>query len=80
MYLHLHPFDNSSQLLTCIVGEPAIVRAVSQVLKSFPTGRALPQKFFGGHVGIVVFVVRDFKDEFIDLCAIVVHGAEMGIY
>jgi hypothetical protein len=56
------------------------MHAVSQVLKSFPTGRALPQKFFGGHISKVVFVVRDFKDEFIDLCPIVVHGAEMEIY
>ncbi|MGA8070801.1 MAG: hypothetical protein WB946_04805 [Halobacteriota archaeon] len=50
------------------------------MLIRFPTGRALPKKFFGGHIGKVVFVVRDFKDEFIDLCAIVVHGAEMGLY
>jgi hypothetical protein len=27
----------------------------------------------GGHVGIVVFVVRDFKDELIDICGVVVH-------
>jgi hypothetical protein len=33
------------------------------------------KKFFGGHVSEVVLVVRDFKDELIDLCPIVVHGA-----
>ncbi|MGD0716771.1 MAG: hypothetical protein ABR979_01720 [Halobacteriota archaeon] len=39
-----------------------------------PTSRALPKKFFGSHVGIVILIVRDFKDEFINLYAIVVHG------
>ena len=56
------------------------MHAVLQVLISFPTGRALPKKFFGGHIGIVVFVVRDFKYEFIDLYAIVVHNARWGMY
>jgi hypothetical protein len=46
-----------------------------QVLVYEPTGRALPQKFFGSHIGIVVFVVGDFKGEFIDLWAIGVHEA-----
>jgi hypothetical protein len=53
------------------------VYAILQVLVSVPTGRALPKKFFGGHIGIVVLVVRDFKNEFIDLYEIVVHGAKM---
>jgi hypothetical protein len=75
MYLHLHPFDNSWHLLPRAVGQPDIVYAVLQVLESFPTSRALPKKFFGGHISIVVFVVRDFKDEFIDLYAIDVPGA-----
>ncbi|MGZ4862315.1 MAG: hypothetical protein ACXV2E_05990 [Halobacteriota archaeon] len=52
------------------------MHAVSQILISLPTGRALPKKFFGGHIGIVVFMVRDWKDEFINFCAIVVHGAK----
>jgi hypothetical protein len=56
------------------------VHAVLEILIRFPTGRTLPQKFFGSHIGIVVFVVRDFKDKLIDLSPIVVHGAEMGIY
>jgi len=42
------------------------VNAVQQVAVSIPTGRALPQKFFGGHIGIVVFVVCDFKDALIE--------------
>jgi hypothetical protein len=67
MYLHLNPLDNPSQLLACTIGQPGIVHAVLQVLEGFPTGRALPKKFFGSHIGIVVFVVRDFNDEFIDL-------------
>jgi hypothetical protein len=32
----------------------------------------------GSHIGVVVFVVRDFKDEFIDLYAIVVHLETFG--
>jgi hypothetical protein len=75
MYLHLYPFDNSAQLLTCAVWKRRVVNAVLQVLVSFPTGRALPKKFFGGHIGTIIFVVRDFKDELIDLYAIVVHRA-----
>ena len=49
--------------------------AVSQVLVSFPTGRALPKKFFGGHVGVVVLEICNFEDEFVDFGAIVVHHA-----
>ncbi|MGB7900959.1 MAG: hypothetical protein WCG09_00700 [Halobacteriota archaeon] len=49
------------------------MHAASQVLKSFPTGRALPKKFFNSQVGVVIFVVGDLKHEFIDLYAIVVH-------
>ncbi|MGB7901801.1 MAG: hypothetical protein WCG09_05135 [Halobacteriota archaeon] len=56
------------------------MRAVLQVLIGFPTSRALPQKFFGSNIDIVVFVVRDFKDEFIDLYAIVVHRARWEVY
>ena len=52
------------------------MHAVPKVLVSFPTGRALPKKFFGGHIGVVVGVVRNFKDECIDLYAIVVHKAK----
>jgi hypothetical protein len=51
MYLHLYPLDNSPQLLTCAVGQPGIVHTVLQVSLRFPTGRALPKKFFGGHIG-----------------------------
>jgi hypothetical protein len=54
--------------------------AVLQVLVRFPTGRTLPQKFFGSHIGIVVFVVRDFKDKFIDLSPIVVHGQKWWVF
>jgi hypothetical protein len=39
-----------------------------------PNWSSLPQKFFDGHVSEVVFLVRDFYDEFIDLCGVVVHG------
>jgi len=60
MHVHLYPLDNPSQLLTRVVGQPAIVHAVSQVLIALPTGRALPKEFFGSHVGVVVLVVRDF--------------------
>jgi hypothetical protein len=49
--------------------------AVPQVLVSFPTGRALPKEFFGSHIGTIVLVVRDLKDELIDLYTIVVHHA-----
>jgi hypothetical protein len=56
------------------------VHAVLQILIRFPTGRALPQKFFGSHIGIVVLVVRDLKDEFIDLCAITVHSKKWRVY
>jgi len=56
------------------------VYAILQVLVSVPTGRALPQEFFGSNIGIVVFVVRDFKDEFIDLYEIVVHGGRWWVY
>ena len=56
------------------------MHAVLQILIRSPTGRALPKKFFGSHVGIVVFVVCDFKDEFIDLDAIVVHGIRWRVY
>jgi len=59
-------FDNLSDLLPCAVRKPDIVNAVQQVAVSIPTGRALPQKFFGGHIGIVVFVVCDFKDALIE--------------
>jgi len=58
---------------------PGIVHAISQVLIRFPAGRALPKKFFGGHIGKVVFVVRDLKDALIDLCAIV-HGVKWLVY
>jgi hypothetical protein len=80
LYLHLYLFDNASHLLPRAVGQPAIARAVPYVLVSFPTGRALPKKFFGSHVGIVVFVVRDLQDELIDLDTIVVHGGGWGVY
>jgi hypothetical protein len=50
------------------------VHTVSQVLIGFLTGRALPKKFFGSHIGIVALVVCGFKDELIDFQAIVVHG------
>jgi len=43
------------------------MHVVSQILMSHPTGRALPKKFFGSHIGKVVLVVGDFKDEFIDV-------------
>jgi hypothetical protein len=43
------------------------MHAVLQVLIRFPTSRALPEKFYGSHVGIVVFLVRYFKDVLIDL-------------
>jgi hypothetical protein len=51
-----------------------------QVLIGLPTGRALPKKFFGGHIGIVVLVVCDFKDELIDFQEIVVHGVKCGLH
>jgi hypothetical protein len=56
------------------------VHAVLEILISFPTGRALPQKFFGSHIAIVVFVVRDLKNELIVLYAIVVHGVKWWLY
>ena len=56
------------------------MNAVSQILIGLPTGRALPKKFFGRHVGIVVFVVGDFEYELINLYAIVVHEARWGAY
>ncbi len=56
------------------------MHAVLQVLIRFPAGRALPQKFFGSHIGIIAFVVRDFKDEFVDLCPIVVHRQDEWVY
>ena len=34
----------------------------------------------GGHIRKVVLVVRDFKDEFIDLYEIVVHGGRWRVY
>ena len=55
------------------------MHAVLQVLMRFPVGRALPQKLFGGYIGIVVFVVRDLKDALIDLCPIVVHAGKSGL-
>jgi len=77
MHLRLNPFDNSSQLLTCPVWWPGIVHAVLQVPRSPPTGRALPQKFFGSYIGTATFVVRDLEYEFIDLYEIIVHQSEM---
>ena len=56
------------------------MRTVLQILISHPTGRALPKEFFSSHIGIVVLVVRDFKDEFIDLHAIVVHDGKCGLH
>ncbi|HYB59186.1 MAG TPA: hypothetical protein VEB88_02955 [Candidatus Acidoferrales bacterium] len=35
--------------------------------------RALPQKLFGGYIGIVVLVVCNLKDELIDFDEIIVH-------
>jgi hypothetical protein len=49
------------------------MHAVLQVLISFPTGRALPKKFFGSRHCLIVFVVGDFNDEFIDICGVVIH-------
>ncbi|MFZ0926636.1 MAG: hypothetical protein WAN55_09380 [Halobacteriota archaeon] len=50
--------------------------AVSQLLIDWPTGRALPKKFFGIYLCKIAFVVRDFKDEFVDLYTITVHRAK----
>jgi hypothetical protein len=73
MYLHLYPLDNPSQLLARAVRKLGIVHAVPQVLIRFPTGRALPEKFFDGHVGIVVLVVCDLQQQLIDFYAVIVH-------
>jgi len=56
------------------------VHADLQILIGQSAGRALPQKFFGGHVGKVVFVVSDFKDELIDLYRVVIHRPKFGAY
>ncbi|MGZ4852821.1 MAG: hypothetical protein ACXV3D_06495 [Halobacteriota archaeon] len=47
-------------------------------LQTLVTVIAVSQKFFGSHIGIVVFVVCDFEYELIDLCAIVVLGTNGG--
>ena len=56
------------------------MHAVPQVLISFPISRALPKEFFHSHIGVVVFVIRDFEYELINLYAIVVHGVKCGLY
>jgi hypothetical protein len=54
---------------------PFSVHAIPQVMIGVPTGRALPQMFFGSHVCEVILKVFYFQQEPIDLCAIVVHRA-----
>jgi hypothetical protein len=73
MYLLFDPSDNPSQLLSRVVRQPRVVYAVLQVLIGLPASRALPQKFFGGYIGVVVLVVCNLKDELIDFDAVVIH-------
>jgi hypothetical protein len=48
-----------------------------QVLIGPPTGGALPQKPFGGYVGVVVLVVCNLKDELIDFDEIIVRDMDV---
>jgi hypothetical protein len=70
VHAHLYSFENLPNLLPCAIRQPSIVRAIFQIAIGLPTGRTLPHKFFGGHIGVVVLVVRDLKDEFIDFDAV----------
>ena len=47
-------------------------------IDKIPNKSSTSSKVLGGHICIVILVVRDFKNEFFDLCTIVVHLETFG--